>query len=83
MFLTDEQVEQVQGLCEMAAGSRTRSGKVTIVIRNNMPREFLCELPVFDDDHMQVGYVTSIYAAKLPEEEIRKGRQKNRRRGKT
>ena len=49
MFLTAEQVEQLQTLCERIGESRTRSGRVIIEIRNNMPRNFLEELPIYDE----------------------------------
>lgn len=82
MFLTGEQVDQLQGLCEKVASNRSRSGRVTIIIRNNMPREFDVEEPVYDDDHVEIGSVVHKIRVKLPEEEIRKGRQNNRREGK-
>lgn len=82
MFLTAEQVDQIQGICERVAGGRTRSGRVTIEIRNNMPRDILEEVPIYDDEHVLIGYTTVIHRIVLPEEEIRKGRQKNRLPGK-
>lgn len=78
MFLTAEQIEQVQGLCEKIADSRTRSGRLTIVIDNNMPRTLEMEMPVYNEDHVLVGGYKQIFRVALPEEEIRKGRQKNR-----
>lgn len=78
MFLTAEQIEQVQGLCEKIADSRTRSGRLTIVIDNNMPRVLEMEMPVYNEDHVLVGGYKQIFRVALPEEEIRKGRQKNR-----
>ena len=78
MFLTGEQVEQLQSLCEDVAGSKTRSGRITIVIRNNMPRVFEVEKPVLDDYHVEIGAVKRIIRVALPEEELRKKRQRNR-----
>ena len=78
MFLTAEQVEQLQELCEKIAGGRTRSGRVIIEISNNMPRNFLEEIPVYNDDHVLIGYTTQIHRCALPEEELQKHRQKNR-----
>jgi len=78
MFLTGEQVEQLQGLCEEVAGSRTRSGKITIVINNNMPRSFEVEVPAYNEDHVQIGSITKIIRMAIPQEERRKNRQKNR-----
>ena len=83
MFLTEEQIQQIQKLCEDVAGRRTRSGKVTIDIYNNMPRSIEVKVPVLDNDHVLIGYTTQIYRFQLPEEEIRKNRQKNRLAGKT
>ena len=82
MFLTAEQVEQLQGLCEDVAGRRPRSGKVTIDIYNNMPRSFEVQIPVLDENHVLLGYTTRIIRCVLPESEIRKERQKNRMKGK-
>ncbi len=82
MFLTDEQVGQLQELCEKVAGNRTRSGRITLEIRNNMPRMWRVEEPVYNDDHVEVGGIMHIVRVVLPEEEIRKGRQKNRMTGK-
>ena len=79
MFLSTEQIEQLQRLCEHIAGSRTRSGRVIIEIANNHPRNFLEEIPVYDEEHVLIGYTTQIHRVALPEEELRKGRQKNRR----
>ena len=78
MFLTTEQVEQLQKLCEDVAGRRTRNGKVTIDIYNNMPRSFEVTVPVLDNDHVLIGYTTRIIRCVLPDEEIKKNRQKNR-----
>ena len=78
MFLTAEQVEQLQTLCERIGESRTRSGRVIIEIRNNMPRNFLEELPIYDEDHVLIGYTTQVHRCALPEEEWEKHRQKNR-----
>lgn len=82
MFLTEDQVGQLQVLCEKVAGNRTRTGYITLEIRNNMPRSFRVEEPVYDDDHVEIGSVTHIVRVVLPEEEIRKGRQRNRKVGK-
>ena len=82
MFLTDEQVAQLQIICERVASNRTRSGYITLEIRNNMPRLFRVEEPVYDDDHVEIGSVTHIVRVVLPEEELRKGRQRNRMNGK-
>ena len=82
MFLTEDQVGQLQVLCEKVASNRTRTGYITLEIRNNMPRSFRVEEPVFDDDHVEIGSVTHIVRCVLPEEEIRKGRQRNRMSGK-
>ena len=78
MFLTEEQVRQLQEICEDVAGRRPRSGKVTIDIYNNMPRSFEVQLPVLDENHVLIGYTTRIIRCALPESEIAKGRQKNR-----
>ena len=78
MFLTPEQVEQLQQLCEDVASRRTRGGKITIDIYNNMPRSFEVTVPVLDNDHVLIGYTTRIIRCVLPDEEIRKNRQKNR-----
>ena len=78
MFLTTDQVEQVQELCERIADSRTRSGRLTIVITNNMPRTLEVEMPVYDADHVLIGGTKQIIRVVLPEDEIRKNRQKNR-----
>lgn len=78
MFLTEEQVNQLQDLCEKVAGNHTRSGRITLVIRNNMPRDFRVEEPVFNENHDEIGSVTKIYRVVLPEDEIRRARQKNR-----
>lgn len=83
MFLTEEQVLQVQEICENIAAGRTREGRVIIEIQNNMPRNVLEELPVYNEDHVLIGYTTLIHKIKLPKEEIQKGRQKNRLPGKT
>lgn len=77
-FLTPEQIEQLQNLCEMAASNRTRSGKITINIENNMPRTFELTQVIMDADRNVVGYQTVVYRCVLPEEEIAKGRQNNR-----
>lgn len=82
MFLTSEQVNQLQELCEKVAGNQSRSGKVTIEIWNNMPRVFDVEEPVYDGDHNQIGAVIHKVRVVLPAEEIAKGRQKNRMEGK-
>ena len=82
MFLTPEQVQQLQDLCEDVASRRTRGGKVTIDIFNNMPRSFEVTIPVLDNDHVLIGYTTQIHRCALPEEEICKHRQKNRRKPK-
>ena len=82
MFLTAEQVNQLQALCEKVAGNRTRSGKITLVIRNNMPREFDVEEPVHDADHVEIGSVIHKIRVVLPSEEIARGRQRNRLEGK-
>ena len=78
MFLTTEQVEQLQELCEKVAGSYSRTGKVIINIYNNMPRTFDVELPVYNEDHVKIGATTVYYRCSLPEEEIEKHRQSNR-----
>ena len=78
MFLTTEQVQQLQDLCEKIGATRTRSGKVIIEIYNNMPRNFLEERPVYDADHVLIGYTTQIHRCALPEEELQKHRQNNR-----
>ena len=83
MFLTPEQVEQLQGLCEDVAARRPRTGKVTIDIYNNMPRSFEVEVPIYDNDHVLIGFTKQIIRCVLPAEEIAKGRQKNRLPGKT
>ena len=82
MFLTDEQVAQLQIICERVASNRTRTGHITLEIRNNMPRSWRVEEPVYDDDHVEIGSVTHIVRVVLPEEELRKGRQRNRMAGK-
>ena len=82
MFLTAEQVEQLQGICEKVADSRTRSGKVIINIRNNMPRSIEMEIPVYDEDHVLIGATRTITRVVLPEEELKKNRQRNRLEGK-
>lgn len=82
MFLTEDQVRQLQNICEDVAGRRTRSGRVIIEIHNNMPRSFLEEIPVYNDDHVLIGYTTQIIRCQLPAEEIERGRQKNRMTGK-
>ena len=82
MFLTEEQVQQLQEICEKVAGNRTRSGSVTLVIQNNMPRSWRIETPVLDEDHVEIGAIVHIVRVALPEEELRKGRQKNRLKGK-
>ena len=82
MFLTTEQMRQLDKMCEDIAGNRTRSGRVIIEIRNNMPRNFLKEDPIYDGDHVLIGYTTQVFRVKLPEEELRKERQKNVREGK-
>lgn len=76
--MTEEQVEQLQALCEDVASRRTRAGKVTIDIYNNMPRSFEVQVPVHDNDHVLIGYTTRIIRCVLPEEEMQKRRQKNR-----
>ena len=81
-FLTEEQVMMLQEICEHVAGQRTRSGRVTIEIRNNMPRTFHEELPVYSEDHVLIGFTTRIYRVPLPEEELKKDRQRNRLPGK-
>ena len=73
-----EQVEQLQGLCEEVAGGRTRSDRVTIMIRNNMPRWYEVEVPFYDEDHVLLGYTTVLHRIKLPESELEKRRQRNR-----
>lgn len=78
MFLTPEQVQQLQELCEDVASRRTRGGKITIDIYNNMPRSFEVTVPVLDNDHVLIGYTTRIIRCVLPDEEIKKNRQKNR-----
>ena len=78
MFLTPEQIQQLQELCEDVASRRTRGGKITIDIYNNMPRSFEVTVPVLDNDHVLIGYTTRIIRCVLPDEEIRKNRQKNR-----
>jgi hypothetical protein len=78
MFLTPEQIEQLQALCEDVAGRRTRNGKVTIDIYNNMPRSFEVTIPVIDENHVLIGFTTRIIRCALPEEELKKKRQKNR-----
>ena len=83
MFLTNEQVEQLQELCEKIADGRTRTGRVIIEIQNNHPRNFLEECPVLDADHNVIGYTTLVHRVKLPESEIALGRQRNRLEGKT
>ena len=82
MFLTAEQIEQLQALCEDVASRRTRGGKITIDIYNNMPRSFEVTIPVLDNDHCLIGYTTRIIRCVLPEEELKKNRQKNRLSGK-
>jgi len=82
VFLTEDQVRQLQGICEDIAGRRTRSGRVIIEIHNNMPRSFLEEIPVYNEDHVLIGYTTQIIRCQLPAEEIERGRQKNRMPGK-
>lgn len=82
MFLTEEQVVQLQELCEDVSSRRPRCGKVTVDIYNNMPRSFEVQVPVYDNDHVLVGYTTRIIRCRLPEGEIRKGRQRNRLPGK-
>lgn len=82
MFLTKEQVEQLQELCEKVADNRSRTGRVIIEIRNNHPRNFLEENPVLDADHNVIGYTTQVHRVRLPESEIQKGRQRNRLEGK-
>ena len=82
MFLTPEQVEQLQEICEQVAASRTRSGKVIINIHNNMPRTIEKEVPVYDEDHVLIGATRTITRVVLPEEEINRQRQKNRLDGK-
>lgn len=83
MFLTEEQVLQLQEICEKVAGNRTRSGSVTLVIQNNMPRSWRIETPVLDEDHVEIGSIVHKVRVVLPDEELRKGRQKNRLEGKT
>ena len=78
MFLTAEQVEQLDELCEKVAGTRTRSGRVIIEIRNNMPRNFIEEINVCDEDHVLVGRIQHIHRCAIPQDEIDKHRQKNR-----
>ena len=82
MFLTEEQIEQLQELCEKVAENRTRTGRVIIEIRNNHPRNFLEENPVLDCDHNVIGYTTQVHRVRLPESEIALGRQRNRLEGK-
>jgi hypothetical protein len=48
-----------------------------------MPRSFLEEIPVYNEDHVLIGYTTQIIRCALPAEEIEKGRQKNRLPGKS
>lgn len=78
MFLTADQVQQLQLLCEKVATNHTRSGKITLEIWNNMPRVFDVEEPVYDENHVEIGSVVHKIRVVLPEEEIRKNRQKNR-----
>ena len=78
MFLIPEQVEQIQELCEKVAGNNTRSGKVTIEIKNNMPRNIYVEEPVYNEDHVLLGYTVQLYRVVLPREELERGRQRNR-----
>jgi hypothetical protein len=82
MFLIPEQVEQIQTLCEKVADNNTRSGKVTIEIQNNMPRNIYVEEPVYNEDHVLLGYTIQLYRVALPKEELERGRQKNRMPGK-
>jgi hypothetical protein len=78
MFLTVEQINQLQGLCEKVASNHTRTGRITLEIRNNMPRYFDVEEPVFDENHVEIGSIMHRIRVALPEEELRRGRQKNR-----
>lgn len=82
MFLTEDQVQQLQNLCEKIAGNRTRSGRVIIEIQNNHPRNFLEENPVYDERHVLVGYTTQVHRVRLPEAELEKDRQHNALQGK-
>ncbi len=82
MFLTEEQVQQLQEICEKVAGNRARSGNVTLMIQNNMPRCWRIETPVLDEDHVEIGSIVHKVRVVLPEEELRKERQKNRLEGK-
>jgi len=82
MFLTADQVNQLQLLCEKVAANRKREGRVSIVIKNNMPRDFQVEEPVWNDDGIEIGSISHLIRVQLPDEEIRKGRQKNRLPGK-
>ena len=83
MFLTNEQLDQLDQLCEKIAGNPKRTGRVIIEIRNNHPRNFLEENPVYNADDLLIGYTTQVHRVRLPQEEIAKGRQKNRNREKT
>lgn len=82
MFLTEEQVNQLQIICEKVAGNQTRSGSITLEIRNNMPRMWRVEEPVLNEDHVEIGSIVQLVRCVLPEEELRKGRQRNRMEGK-
>lgn len=83
MYFTEEQIQQIDDLCEKISASRSRSGSLKIIIRNNHPRELHVETPIFDEDHVLLGSSCIIYRIQLPESEIRKGRQRNRLQGKT
>ena len=78
MFLTGEQISQLQGLCEKVASNHTRTGRITLEIQNNMPRFFDVEEPVFDENHVEIGSIMHRIRVVLPEEELRRSRQKNR-----
>jgi len=82
MFLTSEQINQLQVLCERVAANRKREGRITIEIWNNHPRTFRVEEPVWDETGVEIGSITHLVRVQLPEEEIRKKRQKNRLPGK-
>lgn len=82
MFLTNEQICQVQKTCERVSNNRTRTGEVTIQIINNMPRNLFVREPVYDEEHVLIGYTTQLYRFALPESELEKKRQRNRRKPK-
>ena len=82
MFLIPEQIDQLQMLCEKVADNNTRSGKVTIEIKNNMPRNIYVEEPVYNEDRVLIGYTVQLFRVALPREELERGRQRNRMEGK-